>query len=598
MSLIGIRRTKTVCDVRPDIKSAERDGRSKKRNIFAKMLRGISKLRKGKSSLSKAGSSINIENESKADTSGVYELPGTSFGDAHTHNHGSDSASTGYVSEGSSRRTTNPKQCLVDLERENKLAKRAHAQRFRPESEFIARSQSVSHVRRASDTDLDRDETDLETDEDRDSEVHSEESDEDSFYTSDCSTSSYVTDDDSARGAAKRYSQPVALSLRQTRELQAAARRQNATKSRHVPRDIFAKTSSSKPPSIARTMSARDFHYYDRDPIVPAPSAPSPALRARILRLEMGEQIDTKCSRQSKQTKSLPKSEDSSPAMSQRGSDGQSAVKKIASKFLQNTENTEPVLAKSADLKRTYSTNSNARSRPVLEKFAPKNIECDEKKEDDLSKPVGIRRTQSTKILDLAANLFQPASEIPTTSKPNSPKEFKTRPDTVQMSPRKLPSRSQTCKMTSPTAIGKRRQSSDSFIRELLEMAKVEVNLGEEKPKKINDFKSQICQASTKITRRKTLKEDDLEKPISCLRQTKSTAMPGHNGQVSTATNGQQKVEELDPFVKEILNSDSVPKAVKNKIKEECWSLFNDPRTPKGVKQCILNTMLTKTHSE
>ena len=109
--------------------------------------------------------------------------------------------------------------------------------------------------------------------------------------------------------------------------------------------------------------------------------------------------------------------------------------------------------------------------------------------------------------------------------------------------------------MTSPTAIGKRRQSSDSFIRELLEMAKVEVNLGEEKPKKINDFKSQICQASTKITRRKTLKEDDLEKPISCLRQTKSTAMPGHNGQVSTATNGQQKVEELDPFVKEILNS-------------------------------------------
>lgn len=44
--------------------------------------------------------------------------------------------------------------------------------------------------------------------------------------------------------------------------------------------------------------------------------------------------------------------------------------------------------------------------------------------------------------------------------------------------------------------------------------------------------------------------------------------------------------------------SDTVPKAVKNKIKEECWSLFNDPRTPKGVKQCILNTMLTKTHSE
>merc|ERR1712176_1588966 len=54
------------------------------------------------------------------------------------------------------------------------------------------------------------------------------------------------------------------------------------------------------------------------------------------------------------------------------------------------------------------------------------------------------------------------------------------------------------------------------------------------------------------------------------------------------------KVEELDPFVKEILSSDSVPKAVKTKIREECWSLFNDPRTPKGVKQCILNTICRK----
>merc|ERR550519_2608332 len=162
MSLLGIRRTKTVCDVRPEIKASERDGRSKKRNIFSKMFRSISKLRKGKGSLSKAGSTINIESESKAETSGVYELPGTSFGDAHTHNHGSDSASTGYVSEGSSRRTTDPKQCLVDLDRENKLAKRAHAQRFRPESEFIARAAHSANQRRASDTDLDRDETDLE----------------------------------------------------------------------------------------------------------------------------------------------------------------------------------------------------------------------------------------------------------------------------------------------------------------------------------------------------------------------------------------------------------------------------------------------------
>merc|ERR1712003_336288 len=112
-----------------------------------------------------------------------------------------------------------------------------------------------------------------------------------------------------------------------------------------------------------------------------------------------------------------------------------------------------------------------------------------------------------------------------------------------------------TCKMASPTAI-RRRQSSDSFIRELLEMAKVEVNLGDEKPKKVNDFKSQICQASTKIARRKTFKEsDNIEKPVTCLRS-KSTHTPAN---VTTSSSPSQsannKVEELDPFVKEILNS-------------------------------------------
>jgi len=133
-------------------------------------------------------------------------------------------------------------------------------------------------------------------------------------------------------------------------------------------------------------------------------------------------------------------------------------------------------------------------------------------------------------------------------------------------------------------------------------MAKVEVNLGDEKPAKTNDFKSQISQASTKIARRKTLKsEEDLEKPLSCLRATKSTTVPSSTEKPEaqpTMVNVRGKVEELDPFVKEILSSDSVPKAVKTKIREECWSLFNDPRTPKGVKQCILNTMLSKTQSE
>ena len=41
MSLVGIRRTKTVCDVRPE--EVERDGRPKKRNIFSKMLRSFSR---------------------------------------------------------------------------------------------------------------------------------------------------------------------------------------------------------------------------------------------------------------------------------------------------------------------------------------------------------------------------------------------------------------------------------------------------------------------------------------------------------------------------------------------------------------------------
>ena len=186
-----------------------------------------------------------------------------------------------------------------------------------------------------------------------------------------------------------------------------------------------------------------------------------------------------------------------------------------------------------------------------------KKLEGESKKEDeDLMKPVGIRRTQSTKILDLAANLFQPSESIELTKKPAVERSDRTppsRPSGGGNGGRKLPSRSQTCKMASPSAI-QRRQSSDSFIRELLEMAKVEVNLGDEKPKKVNDFKSQICQASTKIARRKTFKEsDNIEKPVTCLRS-KSTHTPAN---VTTSPNqsANNKVEELDPFVKEILNS-------------------------------------------
>jgi len=612
----GIRRSKTVCDVRPDISSAERNGRTKKKNIFSKMLRSLSKLskRNKQSTNEKADSAVlsssghgssgtdSVLNESKGNEfENVCGLPGTSFGDNSAHTHGSDSASTGYVSEGSSRRMTSSlnnisstKPSNIDLERENKLAKRAHAARFRSETDFVrqavATSQSRAH-RAASDTDMDRDETDLETDEDRESDLQTEETDEpsDSFYTSDCSSTSYVTDEDSGPGGTRGHvsreitrSNTVLDSYRQRTPMR-FAQRKNPTVARKLP-------------TISRTMSAREFgtdmgkyRSSDEPVVVAPPTAPSPALKARIMRLKLGEQIDTNSDSndENKKSKSDEKS-DSSPMMRSK-----SQVKEIASRFL--NERNDNDLHRPVDLKRTQSTNINSyKSRPaVLEKFAPKlELEQTDATETDLTKPVGIRRTQSTKILDLAANLFQPTAEI----KPDDAE--KPKPGKVHQ--RKLPVRSQTCRMSSPKAI-QRRQSSDSFIRELLEMAKVEVNLGDEKPTKTNDFKSQISQASTKIARRKTLKsEDDLEKPISCLRATKSTTVPtsSEKAEQPTMVSVRGKVEELDPFVKEILSSDSVPKAVKTKIREECWSLFNDPRTPKGVKQCILNTMLSKTQSD
>jgi len=639
----GIRRSKTVCDVRPDISTTERNGRTKKKNIFSKMLRSLSKLSKrnkqttqleksaecaASAVLSSSGhgssGTDSVLNESKnVEFENVCGLPGTSFGDNSAHTHGSDSASTGYVSEGSSRRMTSSlnninqptKPANIDLERENKLAKRAHAARFRSETDFVRQAVATTQNRRqaASDTDMDRDETDLETDEDRESDLQTEETDEpsDSFYTSDCSSTSYVTDEDSGGGGGTagggggstttgRYQSPreitrsntVLDSYRQRVPLRLQNRNKNPPLTRH-----------QKLPTISRTMSAREFgtdslkyHSTPDDPVLAAPpTAPSPALKARIMRLTLGEQIDTNSDSndENKKSKSDEKS-DSSPMMRSK-----SQVKEIASKFL--NENHDD-LHRPVDLKRTQSTNINSyKSRPtVLEKFAPKlereqqSNEQQHGQTDSTSKPVGIRRTQSTKILDLAANLFQPTAEI-------KPDEVEKPKPGVKVHQRKLPVRSQTCRMSSPKAI-QRRQSSDSFIRELLEMAKVEVNLGDEKPAKTNDFKSQISQASTKIARRKTLKsEEDLEKPLSCLRATKSTTVPSCTEKPEaqpTMINVRGKVEELDPFVKEILSSDSVPKAVKTKIREECWSLFNDPRTPKGVKQCILNTMLSKTQSE
>ena len=135
-----------------------------------------------------------------------------------------------------------------------------------------------------------------------------------------------------------------------------------------------------------------------------------------------------------------------------------------------------------------------------------------------LSQPVNLRRTQSSKVLDLAASLFRPGDEIATENEPKPTR-------------RNAPARSQTMKLTSPKSVS-RRQSQDSFIRELLEMAKTENPdaKGHTEPKKINDFKSQISMASTKIIRRKTMTSaDDLDKAkgtllISPLKRSKITS--------------------------------------------------------------------------
>merc|ERR1719414_2574754 len=76
--------------------------------------------------------------------------------------------------------------------------------------------------------------------------------------------------------------------------------------------------------------------------------------------------------------KKSEKSDDSSSVhqLSPRsGNSGGNAVKKIASKFLQESSSHESDISdkpKPDNLKRTMSTNSGYKSRPVLEKFAPK----------------------------------------------------------------------------------------------------------------------------------------------------------------------------------------------------------------------------------
>jgi len=160
----------------------------------------------------------------------------------------------------------------------------------------------------------------------------------------------------------------------------------------------------------------------------------------------------------------------------------------------------------------------------------------------------------------------------------------------------------------SPKAI-KKTQSSTSFINELLEMARAESvdklhesSNHEEAP----DFKQSLLAARNKITQRNDeVKATKVTKVTKGLTAPKGLTLLSIGSTVSAsslssegASAGPNVNEEIDPFVKEVLRSSTVPEPVKNKIRVECWSLFNDPRTPKGVKQCILATMLSKVQNE
>nr|XP_039266486.1 uncharacterized protein LOC120341946 [Styela clava]XP_039266487.1 uncharacterized protein LOC120341946 [Styela clava] len=52
-----------------------------------------------------------------------------------------------------------------------------------------------------------------------------------------------------------------------------------------------------------------------------------------------------------------------------------------------------------------------------------------------------------------------------------------------------------------------------------------------------------------------------------------------------------------DSYFREILMKKSIPDGVKEKLKEECWSIFNNSKTPRGVKKSILDNMIVNFSS-
>ena len=111
-----------------------------------------------------------------------------------------------------------------------------------------------------------------------------------------------------------------------------------------------------------------------------------------------------------------------------------------------------------------------------------------------------------------------------------------------------------------------------------------------------HDFKQSLLAARKKITHREEQqqnKKSKAEKKPEVIPEAKDEKV-----EEKIDTPCLQPDEAVDPFVREVLGSKTVPEPVKQKIRIECWSLFNDPRTPKGVKQCILATMLSKVQNE
>lgn len=197
--------------------------------------------------------------------------------------------------------------------------------------------------------------------------------------------------------------------------------------------------------------------------------------------------------------------------------------------------------------------------------------------DEKLSKPVPLSRRSESKVKLIAKQLADAEKRR------------------IQME--KL-AKSQMCK--SPKDIKK--AASTSFINELLEMARAEesvdkTNEPSSKVEEPHDFKQSLLAARKKITHREEQqpnKKSKAEKKPEVIPEAKDEKVV----EEKLDTPCLQPDETVDPFVREVLGSKTVPEPVKQKIRIECWSLFNDPRTPKGVKQCILATMLSKVQNE